>query len=469
MVDTYDVQTFDVVVIGGGPAGENIVERCVNGGLSVAVAERELLGGECSYWACIPSKTLIRPGDVLAAAKRVPGAREVVDGPIDVPAALARRDEIVGNWDDEGQVHWLEEAGGTLVRGRGRIAGTRRVEIESVDGRETTTIEANRAVVLATGSVAEVPEIPGLDKAAAWNSRAATSARAVPGRLAVLGGGVVGAEMAQAYARLGSQVTVIESGSRLLGNLEPFAGDEVARSFADEGIEVLTDAEVVGVDRAAPDAPVTVEVDGGRTVEADELLVAVGRRPATADVGLDTIGLEPGKAVEVDGCMRATGVDGDWLYAVGDVNGRVMLTHMGKYQARIAADVILGRDITAWANERAVPYVVFTDPQVGSVGLTEARAREAGIDVRTVEYELGNVAAAGTHGVDVGGTTKLVVDEERRVVVGATFVGPEVAELVHSATIAIAGEVSLDTLWHAVPSFPTLAEVWLRLLVAYGL
>jgi dihydrolipoamide dehydrogenase len=262
---------------------------------------------------------------------------------------------------------------------------------------------------------------------------------------------------------------VIESGSRLLGNLEPFAGDEVARSFADEGIEVLTDAEVVGVDRAAPDAPVTVEVDGGRTVEADELLVAVGRRPATADVGLDTIGLEPGKAVGVDGCMRATGVDGDWLYAVGDVNGRVMLTHMGKYQARIAADVILGRDITAWANERAVPYVVFTDPQVGSVGLTEARAREAGIDVRTVEYELGNVAAAGTHGVDVGGTTKLVVDEERRVVVGATFVGPEVAELVHSATIAIAGEVSLDTLWHAVPSFPTLAEVWLRLLEAYGL
>jgi pyruvate/2-oxoglutarate dehydrogenase complex dihydrolipoamide dehydrogenase (E3) component len=463
------VEQYDVVVIGGGSAGENIVERCVNGGLSVAVVERELVGGECSYWACMPSKTLIRPGEVLAAARRVPGAREAVDEPIDVPSALARRDDIVGNWDDEGQVRWVEGAGGTLHRGRGRLAGARCVEIESIDGRETTTIEARLAVVLATGSVADVPSVPGLDKAAAWNSRAAVSARAIPGRLGVLGGGAVGTEMAQAFSRLGSRVTVIERGPRLLANLEPFAGDEIARAFADEDIEVLTDAEVVSVDRAAPDAPVTVEVEGGRTIEADELLVAVGRLPSTADVGLDTIGLEPGKAVEVDDRMRATGVDGDWLYAVGDVNGRVMLTHMGKYQARIAADVILGRDITAWANGRAVPSVVFTDPQVGSVGLTEARAKEAGIDVRTVEYELGNVAAAGTHGVDFNGKTKLVVDEERRVVVGATFVGPEVAELLHSATIAVAGEVSLETLWHAVPSFPTLAEVWLRLLEAYGL
>jgi dihydrolipoamide dehydrogenase len=212
-----------------------------------------------------------------------------------------------------------------------------------------------------------------------------------------------------------------------------------------------------------------VTLSDGRVYEAAELLVAVGRRPATGDLGVDRVGLEPGKSVPVDDRLRAQGVEGDWLYAIGDVNGRTLLTHMGKYQARVAADVILGRDITAWADARAVPAVVFTDPQVGSVGLTESRARDAGIDVRTVQYALGDVAAASTHGEGVTGMTQLVVDDERRVVVGATFVGADVAELVHSATIAIAGEVPLDVLWHAVPSFPTLAEVWLRLLEEYGL
>ncbi len=462
------MDTYDVVVLGGGPAGENVVERCTADGLTVAVVEQELLGGECSYWACVPSKTLARPGEVLAAVQRVPGAREAVSGSIDVAAALARRDDIVGDWDDTGQVQWLDGAGGTLVRGHGRLAGERRVDVETEDG-DVVELEARVAVVLATGSVAAIPPIPGLADAHAWDSRGATSARAVPGRLAVLGGGVVGVEMGQAFHRFGAQTTVIEAAPRLLANLEPIAGDELGRAFSEEGIEVLTETKAVAVERAGGDAPVTVKLDDGRAIEADELLVAVGRRPATSDVGVETVGLEPGKYVEVDDELRARAVDGGWLYAIGDVNGRALLTHMGKYQARIAADVIRGREITAWADSRVVPSVVFTDPQVGSVGLTEARAREAGIEVRAVEYPLGNVAAAGTRGEGITGATKLVVDDRRRVVVGATFVGPDVGELVHSATIAIAGEVPLDVLWHAVPSFPTFAEVWLRLLEAYGL
>jgi dihydrolipoamide dehydrogenase len=462
------VETYAVIGSGGGPAGENVVERCVADGLSVAVVEHELLGGECSFWACIPSKTLLRPGEVVAAARRVPGAREAVSGSMDAVAALARRNEIVGDWDDSGQVRWLDGAGGVLVRGHGRLVGERRVDVVAADG-SVRDLEAERAVVLATGSVAAMPPIPGLDTARAWDSRGATSAGAVPGRLAVLGGGVVGVEMGQAFHRLGAQTTVLEAGPRLLANLEQVAGDEVARAFAEEGIEVLTETKSVGVERSAADGPVTVVLDDGRTIEADELLVAVGRRPATADLGVDSVGLEPGKYVEVDDRLRATGVDGDWLYAIGDVNGRALLTHMGKYQARVAADVIRGREITAWADSRVVPSVVFTDPQVGSVGLSEARAKDLGLTVRGVEFPLGNVAGAGTHGVGITGATKLVVDEERRVVVGATFVGPDIAELTHSATIAIAGEVPLDVLWHAVPSFPTLAEVWLRLLEEYGL
>jgi pyruvate/2-oxoglutarate dehydrogenase complex dihydrolipoamide dehydrogenase (E3) component len=458
-------ETFDVIVVGGGPAGENAVGRCADGGLSVALVEKELVGGECSYWGCVPSKTLIRPGDVIAAAHRAPGAAEAVDGRLDAAAAFAQRDYMTSNWTDDGQLRWLDEIGATLFRGVGRLAGERSVEVERDDERRL--LEARRAVVVATGTVPFVPPVVGLADVMAWSNRDATEAHAVPRRLLVLGGGAAGIELAQAYRRLGSEeVTVLEGGPRLLGREEPFAGDEVRAAFEAEGIRVLTDARVTATRR---NGAVTITLADGSEVEGDELFVSVGRRAATGDLGIDTVGLEPGKPIAVDDSLRAVGVSGDWLYAVGDVNGRAPLTHMGKYQARLAADAILGREVNAFADTRAVPRVTFTDPQIAAVGLTEADAEARGIRVRAVTTPTGGVAGAYTRGNGIEGTCKLVVDEDRQVLVGATFTGPDVQELLHSATVAIVGEVPLDTLWHAVPSFPTVSEVWLRLLEAYGL
>jgi dihydrolipoamide dehydrogenase len=465
------MERFDVIVIGGGPAGENIAGRCTDCGSSIAVVESELLGGECSYWACMPSKALLRPGEVLAEARRVPGAAAAVTGALDTDAALAWRDDIAGHWHDDGQVQWLEGAGGVLVRGHGRVVGERRVDVELPDSGGVRELEATKAVVVATGSSAVIPPIDGLRDVGAWDSRAITSAKAVPERLLVLGGGVVGVEMAQAWKRLGArEVTVVDVAPRLVTLFELFASAELRDAFEAEGIAVVLEASVERVERDGRDGAVTLTLGDGRTFAGDELLVATGRRPNTADVGLDTVGLEPGKPVEVDDQLRATHVEGGWLYAIGDCNGRSLLTHMGKYQARIAADAIMhGSKVTAWADDRAVPSVVFTDPQLAMVGLTEAKAREQGIAVKVVSHGTGNVAGASVHGKNITGTCQLVVDEERRVIVGATFTGPGIGELLHAATIAVAGEVPLDTLWHAVPSFPTMSEVWLRLLEAYGL
>jgi pyruvate/2-oxoglutarate dehydrogenase complex dihydrolipoamide dehydrogenase (E3) component len=462
---------FDVVVIGAGPPGENAAGRCADQGLSTAIVEKALVGGTCTYWGCVPSKALIRPGDVVAAARRAPGAAEAVTGSIDVEAAFAQRDYMTSSWDDTGALQWLDDEGITLVRGHGRLAGDRAVEVDTPDDG-TRRLAARRAVVLANGTTALIPPIEGLREAAPWDNKRATEAKSVPGRLLVLGGGPIGSELAQAFRRLGAaEVTVIEAGPRLLTREEPFAGEEVRTGFEAEGIEVVTGTKANRVGRSDADGPVTATLEDGRTLDGDEILVAVGRRPNTSDLGLGTVGLEDleGEFLTVDRRLRVEGAGGDWLYSVGDINGVAPFTHMGKYQGRLVGDVIAGKDVEDIADHGIVPRVTFTDPQVGAVGLTEAQAREQGLEIRVIDHPIGNVAGTYLLGNGISGTARIVVDESRRVIVGATFTGPGIQELVYGATVAIAGEVTLDTLWHAVPAFPTVSEVWLRLLEAYGL
>ncbi len=446
---------FDVVVIGAGAPGEVVAGRLGQAGLSVAIVEERLVGGECAFYACMPSKALLRPLEIRDEAGRVPG---VFVGELDAAAILARRDEVVHDLDDHGMLPWLDERGVTVVRGHGRLAGERRVEV----GDET--LVARKAVVVATGSSGTIPPVPGLAEARPWTNVEATTAKQVPRRLAVLGGGVVGVELSQAWASLGSQVTLLHRADRLIEREEPFASDQIEAALRDHGVDVRLGVSTASVSR---NGSVRLELEGGGSVEADELLVATGRTPRTADVGLDTVGLEPGKPVEVDDTLRVAGKD--WLYAIGDVNGRALFTHMGKYQARLAADAILGKPGSLRSDGGASPRVIFTDPQVGAVGLTLAAAEKAGLRVRAVDVETSGNAGGSFVGRGAPGTARLVVDEDRRVVVGATITGAEIAEALHAATIAVVAEVPLDDLWHAVPAFPTRSELWLRLLEEYGL
>lgn len=473
---------YDVIVIGAGAIGENVADRAVQGGMRTVIVENALVGGECSYWACMPSKALLRSGTALRAAERVGGAAEAVTGDLDVPAVLRRRDWVTSHWHDDGQVRWLDGAGIHLIRGHGRITAPREVTVTADDGT-VTALHATHAVAVCTGSTARIPHIPGLKEAQPWTSREATSAEGVPSTLAIIGGGVVACEMATAYASFGTVVHLIVRGGLLERN-EPFAGELVADALTGLGVTIHAGVSAAEVHRT-PGQSVAITLTDGRELVTEELLVATGRAAQTEDLGLQSVGLTPGDWLRVDDTMLVPAdgnpaLEGDWLYAVGDVNHRALLTHQGKYQARAAGDAIAARargirvtgepwsPYAATADHAAVPQVTFTDPEVASVGLTAAEAEKAGHRIRVVDYDLANVAGATVYSDDYTGRARMVVDEERQVLLGATFVGADVGELLHSATIAVVGEVPIPRLWHAVPSYPTLSEVWLRLLEAYG-
>lgn len=482
---TDSARDYDVVVLGGGPAGKTAARAAIEGSTRTAVViEDERVGGECTFWACIPSKSLLRAGAAHAAARTVGGAdQRTGPGPVEPVSALARRDRQVAGYDDGSQADGLTEAGVALLRGRGRLDGARTVVVDTADG--PVTVRARRAVVLATGSVENQPPIPGLSAAHAWGSRDATGVREIPRTLAVIGGGAVAVESASFLRALGTEVTMIVRGDRLLPGTEPFAGRAVADALtcAEPGRPAATvryGAEATRIERADAAAgpvgrigggPVEVEISDrpGGAHRFDELLVATGRGPALAGVGVESVGMDPEAPVDTDPVGTVTGVAGDWLYAVGDVAGRPPLTHVGQQEGRACGAAIAaraeGRSPQAPPAGTAVTaQVLFTDPQVATVGLTAAQARDEGRPVRVVDADLGAVAGAGLHRDGYRGQARLVVDTSDDTVRGATFVGPDVAEMVHAATIAVAAQVPRAVLRTAIPAFPTMAEVWHELL-----
>jgi dihydrolipoamide dehydrogenase len=457
------MRTFDVVVIGAGPAGEVAAGKLADAGLEVAVVEDRLVGGECSFWACMPSKALLRPYEALAETRRIPGAAEAVTGELDVAAALARRDEIIHDLDDAVQLPWLEDKGIALLRGRGRLTADKRVTVALNDGGEEE-LEARKAVFLAGGTLPAMPPIEGLDQIDdAWTNREATTAKAIPASMVILGGGVVGVEMSQAYGSLGAKVALVEGERKLLPREEWFACEQVQEQLEKLGVDVRRGQNAERVTRE-DGGRVAVHLGDGSSVSGDVLLVALGRTAQTEQLGLEDLGFEAGAYVETDAHFAVPGHDG--LYAIGDVNGKALFTHMGKYQARVAADHVLGRDtaLEHGADGPLSPRVIFCDPQVAAVGHTSETAEEAGLDVESVEVGTSANAGGSYYGRNAPGTSRLIIDKDRGVLIGATITGAEVADFLHAATIAIVGEVPVARLRHAVPAFPTRSEIWLNLL-----
>jgi pyruvate/2-oxoglutarate dehydrogenase complex dihydrolipoamide dehydrogenase (E3) component len=481
-------RTYDVISLGSGWAGRVIAARCVAAGLSAIVVERELVGGDCPFWACVPSKALLRPAEALQAARMVGGAKERLvseDITVDVDAVLRRRDGLTSRWDDTNLlVPMVERSGTTLVRGVGKITGIKKVSIEN--GGEIVELEARHAVAVCTGSEATIPDVPGLLEAKPWGPREATSSSIVPERLIIMGGGVVGCEMATAYSSFGANVTIVNASQEILPKVDPEAGKLVRESLTRRGVTVLLSTSIVSVQRSVPGGTVTVLLSNGETLTGSEILVATGRGVITHDVGLESIGLksiaDSRQPLPVDESLCVTGVPGNWLYAAGDINGRAMLTHTSKYQGRIAANAIIARvkgnfpqfptkfgAFSATADKVAVPQVIFTSPTVASVGLTRTSSQREGRKIREVTAPAATLGARLHADGYSDGWAQWILDAETEVLLGATIVGQDAADLIHASTVAIVGGMNIQQLVHAIPCFPTMSEVYLNLIDAAGL
>jgi pyruvate/2-oxoglutarate dehydrogenase complex dihydrolipoamide dehydrogenase (E3) component len=461
---------FDVVVVGGGVGGVAAVRKLAAAGLRVALVEDRLVGGECHYWGCNPSKTLLRPIEVFNLAKAVPGVREAISGEgLDLAAVFAKRDAIIEHLSDQDRTASLRQAGAAVFHGFGRLSGERTVRVAYAMGDTTETVlTARHAVVVATGTRPNVPEIPGLAQACPWTNRDLTTMTQVPPRALVVGGGPVAVEFATILTGLGSAVTLLVRGNTLLPNCEFEARELVAQSLRSKGVTLYFDTELSAVGRPVAGGPVTATF-GHQSIEVDEVVLAAGRRTNTESIGLETVGLSDGGSVAVNDHLQAIGVAGGWLYALGDTSGRARLSHISTYHGRLVADIIVARaaGLELGDNELAardvgsIAQVIFTDPQVVTVGRTESQARAQGFATRTrtARYpdQLSHLALF-RDGFD--GWAKLVIDADTNTLLGATFIGPEFSELAQAATLAIVAKVPISLLRHAVAPHPTVNQVW---------
>ncbi|MDX6692378.1 MAG: hypothetical protein QOG15_3835 [Solirubrobacteraceae bacterium] len=436
---------FDVVVIGAGPAGEHATLRLLKRGLRVALVERELIGGECAYWGCMPSKTLIRAPETRAEARRAAGVQEPA---LDWPELAKYRDYMIRDLDDSGEISSYEERGCTVVKGRAEILGPGRVQAGD------RVLETER-IVIATGTDAAIPPIDGLADSGYWTNREATTLQQIPASVIVLGGGAIGVELGQFLRRMGAEVTLVEAADRLLAGNEPDVSERAERALTEDGVDVMTRTAAERVQ--SRDGARIVTLADRREISAQELLVATGRRPRVQDIGLEALGIEPdSKGISVDERCRAA----DRVWAIGDVTGIMPFTHAGKYQARIAVADICGEDVRA--DYGAIPRVVFCDPEIAAVGLTGARVRERGTEILTSRIELADsIARPHTYEQNPRGTLGLLADAERKILIGAWAWAPMASEWIHYAALAIKAQVPLAVLRDTVPQFPTYAEAFL--------